>query len=337
MSDREEKLRRAAIVVLTLDDTTAEKVLAQLPSDDAARLRRMMVELEAVDADEERRTLGDFLRYQPPAPPERDAGVELALSTASRAAVHAKLPGPASEADEKTPFRFLHAARGDKITPFLVGEHPQTIAVVISHLPEDRAAAVLAQLDGALQTDVIHRLIDLDQADPEVLREIEAALESRMLAQALAERRQETGLESVGRILDAAEPALRRTIVASLERYDRSLAERFRPREFEFDDLGQLDESTLATVLAAAGREVTRLALAGAHADLIDRILAPLRPGEAKKMRRMIERIGPVRLSDVEEAQRELARVARELAFEGTIELPKNEAALATASYVHSH
>jgi flagellar motor switch protein FliG len=329
--DREEKLRRAAIVVLTLDEATAEKVLAQLSSDDAARLRRMMVDLESVDADEERRTLGDFLRHRPVAQPERDSGVELMLSRTSQAVVQTKLTQPATEADEKAPFRFLHAARGDKITPFLVGEHPQTIAVVISHLPDDRAAAVLAQLDGTLQADVIHRLIDLDRADPEVVREIEAALESRMLEQALAERRQESGLESVARILDAAEPALRRSIVASLARHDRSLAEQFRPREFEFDDLRQLDESTLATVLAAAGMEVTRLALAGAHSDLINRILAPLRPAEAKKMRRLIERIGPVRLSDVEEAQRELARVARELAFEGTIELPESKGALAAA------
>src|SRR5215469_2062498 len=244
MTEREEKLRRAAIVVLTLDEATAEKVLAQLPADDAARVRRMMVDLESVDADEERRTLGDFLRQRPAAPPQRDAGVELALSTAGRAAVHARLPS-AAEADDKAPFRFLHAAHGDKITPFLLGEHPQTIAVVISHLPDDRAAAVLAQLDGALQADVIHRLIDLDQADPEVVREIELALESRMLEQALAERRQETGLESVARILEAAEPALRRSIITSLARHDRGLAERLRPREFEFNDLRQLDESTL--------------------------------------------------------------------------------------------
>ncbi|HVW39050.1 MAG TPA: FliG C-terminal domain-containing protein, partial [Pirellulales bacterium] len=216
---------------------------------------------------------------------------------------------------------FLHAARGDKITPFLVGEHPQTIAVVVSHLPDDRAAAVLAQLDGDLQAGVIRRLIDLDQADPEVVREIEVALESRMLEQALAERRQETGLESLERILEAAEPALRRRIVENLTRHSPHLVERFRPPEFEFDDLQRLDESTLATVLAAAGPEITRLALAGADAEFVNRILEPLSPAEAKKMRRMIERIGPVRLSDVEEAQRELARIAREMALEGTIEL----------------
>ncbi|HWB10034.1 MAG TPA: FliG C-terminal domain-containing protein [Pirellulales bacterium] len=321
MGDREEKLRRAAIVVLTLDEATAEKVLAQLPADDAARLRRLMVDLESVDADEERRTLGDFLRQRPAKTRERDWGVELKLSSASsRPDVGANAPAPATE-DDKAPFRFLHAARGDKITPFLVGEHPQTIAVVVSHLPDDRAAAVLAQLDGDLQAGVIRRLIDLDQADPEVVREIEVALESRMLEQALAERRQETGLESLERILEAAEPALRRRIVENLTRHSPHLVERFRPPEFEFDDLQRLDESTLATVLAAAGPEITRLALAGADAEFVNRILEPLSPAEAKKMRRMIERIGPVRLSDVEEAQRELARIAREMALEGTIEL----------------
>ena len=327
MTDREEKLRKAAIVVLTLDEATADKVLAQLPADDAARVRRIMVDLEAIDADEERRTLGDFLRHRPAMSHERDWGVELKLSTGNSLPVRAKSTDTGTETDEKAPFRFLRAAHGAKITPFLVGEHPQTIAVVVSHLPDDRAAAVLAQLDGKLQADVIRRLIDLDQADPEVVREIELALESRMLEQALAERREESGLESMARILDAAEPALRRRIVANLARHDPNLADRFGPTPFEFDDLAQLDESALATVLATAGLEVTRLALAGADAELVHRILEPLSPAEAKKMRRMIERIGPVRLSDVEEAQHELARIARELASEGTIEL----------IHVHSH
>ena len=325
--DREEQLRRAAIVVLTLDESTADNVLAQLPPEDAARLRRIMVDLERVDGDEERHILGDFLRQRPKAKAHHP-GVELALSGGANA-TYDSMPRATPLADENAPFRFLHAARGDKITPFIAGEHPQTIAVVLSHMPDDRAAAVLARLDGELQADVIRRLIDLDQADPEVVREVELALETRILEHALAERRHETGLKSVVRIIEAAEPALRREIMSNLARHDRALAERFSPRQIEFDDLRHLDEATLATILAAAGAELTRLALAGADAELVDRILAPFSAAEAKQMRRMIERIGPLRLSDVEEAQREVARVARDLALDGTIAWPESHGALA--------
>lgn len=323
MKNSDENLRRAAILIESLDGPTAERLLEQLPEGAAARLRRTMVDLENVDADEERRIIAEFLRRRPAATGPRDSSVELELGRAARLSMaRGNPPPPAANADDRTPFHFLRAAQGERITPFISGEHPQTIAVVVSHLPDDRAAAVLAALDGELQAEVIQRLIDLDQADPDVVRDVEGALESRMLEQALTERRQDSGLESVARILDAAAPKLRRSILAKLSRHDRQLAERVRPQWFEFEDLHRVDDATLTTILAEVGMEVARLALADADANLVARILQPLSPSEAKKMRRMIERLGPVRLSDVEEAQREVARAARELALEGTIDLP---------------
>ncbi|HEX7378220.1 MAG TPA: FliG C-terminal domain-containing protein [Pirellulales bacterium] len=318
MSKKEDALRRAAILVLSLDDATADAVLDQLPENDAALVRRLMVDLDRVDADEERRAIDEFMRRR--SLPRRESGVELQLGLANRMdAVHAV---PAAGLDDGRPFGFLRTARGERITPMITGEHPQTIAVVVSHLPDDRAAAVLASLDARLQAEVIQRLIDLDQADPEVIREVERALESRMLEQTQAEERRETGFASVARILEAAEPSLRRTIMTNLSRQDRLLAERLRPQRFEFEDLYAVDDATLTTIIAAAGMEISRLALAGADESLLERIVKPLTPPEAKKMRRLIEQLGPIRLSDVEEAQREVARIARQLALEGMIDLP---------------
>lgn len=319
MSKKEDALRRAAILVLSLDDATADAVLDQLPENDAALVRRLMVDLDRVDADEERRAIDEFMRRR--SLPRRESGVELQLGLANRLAPLTAAAPAAGLADGK-PFGFLRTARGERITPMITGEHPQTIAVVVSHLPDDRAAAVLASLDASLQAEVIQRLIDLDQADPEVIREVERALESRMLEQTQADERRETGFASVSRILEAAEPSLRRTIMTNLSRQDRSLAERLRPQRFEFEDLYAVDDATLTTIIAAAGMEISRLALAGADESLLERIIKPLTPPEAKKMRRLIEQLGPIRLSDVEEAQREVARIARQLALEGTIDLP---------------
>ncbi|MGH7135940.1 MAG: FliG C-terminal domain-containing protein [Pirellulales bacterium] len=320
MTKANDNLRRAAILVLSLDDDTAEAVLEQLPENDAALVRRMMVELDGIDPEEERRTSANFLSRRPPTRPI--AGVELDAGLAKRLASNVQPAAAASVSDPK-PFQFLHAGRGEKITPFLAGEHPQTIAVVVSHLPDDRAAAVLASLDPDLQAEVIGRLIDMDQADPEVVREVERALESRMLEQAVAQRRRESGMDSVARLLNAAPPALRRTIMTNLSRQDRGLAERLRPQHFDFADLHDVDDVTLATIMDAAGVEISRLALAGADESLVERVLRPLRPEEAKKMRRMLERLGPVRLTDIADAQQEVARMARELALEGTIDLPE--------------
>lgn len=327
MNRIDERLRRAAILIASLDDATADQLLEQLPAEEAARLRRTVVDLDGVAAGEERQVIGDFLR-RPTSPPH--PGVEIDASLARR--LSQDHPSPQrDESDSATPFRFLHDAQGEQLTPFIAGEHPQTIAVVISHLPDDRAAAVLATLEGELQVEVVQRLIDLDQADPEMVREVERGLQSRMLEQAVTERRRESGLQSMVRILDAARPALRRTIMANVARHDHSLARRLRPQQFEFDDLRGVDDATLAAILAAAGSELARLALAGADEELVARILGPLTPMEAKKMRRMIENLGPVRLSDVGEAQREIARIARQLALEGKIDLPRTDRVVMTS------
>lgn len=335
---KHDMLRRAAVLVSALDTSTADALLDQIPEEDAAHVRRLVVELDDVDADEQRAVLDDFRRGRQAAAgsdsPHRlpgNGGVELDASLARRLDQpdYADDASVSGGADEPRPFRFLQRARSEKISPFLMGEHPQTIALVVSHLPDDRAAALLATLEGNLQADVLRRLITLDQADAVTLREVERGLESRMLEQALVERHREAGFDSVARILNAAAPPARRTILANLAVRDRALAARLRPRRLEFDDLLRLDDAALATVLSMVDGELTRLALAGAEVALVNRILGRLPAAEARQVRRTIEKLGPTRLSDVEEAQRELARVASDLLLEGKIDYPESSALVA--------
>lgn len=326
MKTADSNLRRAAILVSSLDGPAADRVLEQLPEGDAARVRRMMVELDEIDHREQQQVIGEFVRARPTAPaapryaPVADRGVELEAGLARRLS----LEGYAARPIENTPqpFRFLHEAQSDTISPVLSGEHPQTIALVVSHLPDERAASLLATLEGELQADVIRRLMSLDQTDPEILREVERGLESRLREQSQVERRRDVGLASIARMLAAAAPSVRRAILANLATHDRRLAGRLRSPSLRFEDLQRLDDESLAAVLAAAEPEVARLALAGADSALVDRVLSELQPAEARKVRRLIERLGPTRLSDVEEAQAELARIAHSMVLEGRIDLP---------------
>lgn len=324
------KLRKAAILVASLDVQTADKILDQMPGEQAGQVRRMMVELGDVDPQEQQRVIDEFFRHGPgrEAPADLDAsgGVELDPDLARRLGqAHRAPPQPVEKHGEEPPFRFLREAHSARITPFLAGEHPQTIAVVISHLPPQRAAGVLATLDGELQADVLRRLTDLDETDPEIMREVERGLESKILEQARSERRRAAGLSAVSGILEAAEPSTKRTLLANLARHDRRLAGRLSPQSdaFDFDDLERLDDAALARVFAAADTELTTLALAGASPALVERLLAPLSPGERRQFTRAIENLGPLRLSDVEEAQRQIAELARQLALEGELELPE--------------
>lgn len=345
------KLRRAAILVASLDTSTADAILGQMSDEQAAQVRRMMVELGDVDAKEQQQVIDEFCRQgsgrrqeparvaaENPADNAADGGVELDAGLARRLeqGSEAEAAGHDSD-DEQAPFRFLRDAHSARLTPFLAGEHPQTIALVASHLPPQRAAGLLAALAGPLQAEVLRRLTDLEQADPEILREVERGLESKIIESARSERRRAAGLNAVTGILQAADPAVKRTILSNLARHDRQLAGKLRPQRFEFADLERLDEAALAKVFGQAESELIYLALAGAAPSLMDRLLGQLSPAEARQFTRSIESLGPMRLSDVEEAQQRIAELARQLALEGEIELPGPAPTSSTRQALHAY
>ena len=125
------------------------------------------------------------------------------------------------------PFRFLRQAQCDQIARLLVGERPQTIALVLSHLAEEQAGRVLVLLAPAMQVEVVRRLVDLEETDPEVLREVERALQSRLAQRVPMQRRRVAGASAVSGILRASEQSVGRRILDNLATHDEGLAEQF--------------------------------------------------------------------------------------------------------------
>ena len=141
------------------------------------------------------------------------------------------------------PFRFLQETEAEKLVRVLNSERPQTIALVLSHLSPVRAGAVLARLPENVQVDVIHRLVDLEETDPEILREVEEALRSRLSQQVEMQRRRVAGLQAVAGILQATDGRVGMQILDNLASRDLALAEKLGPRSMTFDDLADLDET----------------------------------------------------------------------------------------------
>jgi flagellar motor switch protein FliG len=324
MSDISNNLRKAAILVASLDQQTADTLLDQMPAEQAALVRRMIVDLGDPDPREERNVIDEFFRVGPSIPAEQPAGIELNKPAPSMTTYQ---PTPASTSlrmpRDSMPFRFLHEASSEKLNPILAAEHPQTIALVVSHLPADQAAEVLGTLEGSLQTEVVRRLVDLDEANPEILREVERGLESRIFEQGRDDRRRAAGLIAVSGILAAADASVKREILANLSRHDRALASKLTRQKFEFAHLEELNDQALAAVLEAADSQIIVLAVAGAPTMFVERVLNLLPATAARLIRRELEALGPLRLSDIEEAQRELSRIARYLETEGRIDLPR--------------
>jgi flagellar motor switch protein FliG len=336
-------LRKAAILLASLDDETADELLGQMAPEQAARVRREIVALDDIDPAVQRQIVGEFRRGQ--TPPPRDpypTGIELDSRLAERIAraEPLQLDDPAgATAEEPPPFRFLHQAEADTLVDYLKNERPQTIALVVSYLSPAQAAEVVDRLAPVVQAHVLRRLAELDSADPAVLRDVERQMESWISQQIHTREKRRAGLVALSAIVSAAQRDSRQQIISNLARHDRALAEslgfdvfhleprtesstkasgsppftvRKQPR-IQFASLMELADERLAALVEAAQTDVLVLALAGANATFVDRVANCVTARQARLLRRALKHLGPTRLSDVEEAQETLSGLADEL------------------------
>jgi flagellar motor switch protein FliG len=312
MSEARDNLRKAAILVASLDRHTADLLLEQMPAQQAQAVRDAVVALGETSLVEQRDVIEEFFQIGPFTGPLDDGGVELDASLARRLALDADRPLVGAAAP---PFGFLHQAPGAMLAPLLTRERPQTVAVILSHLPPEQAAAVLSALPPQSQREVASRLVDLDETDPELVREIERGLASWFAGNRQLQERRAAGADALRGILAAADGRTRRNLLAHLSPHDERFADEPLPPvdplpPVTFAGLVELDDQSLGEVLRLAEAEVLVLALAGAEERLVARVCEQLSPEGAKMLRYGLAHLGPTRLSDVDAAQQQLAELA---------------------------
>ena len=199
MAPSSETLRKAAIVIASLDEAAADKLLESMPEEVASRIRWMSVELEDVSEEERRTVLDEFLRNSGRPTPPVDEGVELAFTY-----TEPSRPEQTSGVPTPPPFAFLNDAPGEMLAPFFEQEHPQVTAVVMSYLKPDRASDILRHLPAAVQADVVLRITQLDEPSQEIVADIEARIRQIVSRQSLSFERRRMGLAAAQAILKAA-------------------------------------------------------------------------------------------------------------------------------------
>jgi len=347
MTLQESGIRKAAVLVASLDPALADTMLEHLAPEQALQVRNAAASLGRLDPAEQQRIIDEFLRIGPMVPDACPSGIELdspqideqlgfhkgstdcddhrdarpssskADGTDRRSSTRAPgRPGESRNESANAPeslFGFLDATDDEKLAHLLHGERPQTIALVLSHLPSQRAAGVLAHVSPNLQVEIIRRLVDLDETDSNVLEEVQRALETRLSRQFAVQRRQVAGLETVSGILDACDGRTGGLLLENLAASDRKLAEKLGLKTLRFDDLGSLDDDAIAETLRAADSELLYTALVGAPPPLVERFFQAMPPRDAKRLRKQLQCPGPLRLSDIEDAQRQIAAIAQRL------------------------
>jgi flagellar motor switch protein FliG len=316
MTGHEDRLRKAAVLVSALDADSADALLDRLPPNQAGMIRRMLVELLNIDPREQEVLMAEFVGRPSGDAAAADGGVSLELSgshdaAATESARDVKRPAPT--------FRFLQDAADEDLRELLKGERPQTVAVVVSHLPSQRAAVVLGMLPDALQADVMQRLARLDETDVEVLADVEKTLEQRFRRRLQPEAGRFAGVGAVKGMLDDASPDQRRNLLSTIARQDPTLASRLTRSTVTFADLTSLTDASLRTLCETAEHEALVVALAGGELDFTRRIASVLPRMRASRLQSAIDSLGPTRLSDVELAQDEIVHTARFLENSGRL------------------
>jgi flagellar motor switch protein FliG len=309
-------LRKAAILVAGLDRAAADAVLELLDPQQAQQVRHTVLAMDEIPAGEMEQVLQEFARLQPGRPTRESAGVELA----GRLAQEIDWGGASEEesADEQPsgqPFHRLRDAESEKLAKLLSGERPQTIALVLSHLEPRQSGGILVRFSADLQAEVVRRLVDLEETDPAILREVEKALEARLSRQVQMQRRRVAGMEALSGILEESSREVSMKIFDNLSVRDRKLAERFAPPAVRFEDLEKLDDASLTAIFRAIETPWIMPALLGASQRMIDRVLNGLPYEQADEILGKLRNPGPIRLSDVETARARVAEVARRMLF----------------------
>ncbi len=218
-------------------------------------------------------------------------------------------------------FQKLSSLEPKVIVNFLANEHPQTIAVILAHLEPDFSASVLSELPERMQADVMLRIANLEKISPDIVSEIDRVLEEELFAVEMSDATKVGGAEKVAEILNNVERTLEDSLMEQIEDNSEELAEEIRKLMFKFEDLLEVDDGAIVTILKEVSTDELKLALKAASDELKEKFFGNMSERAGLMLKEDLEMMGPVKLKDVELAQQAIIRVAKRLESEGKIVL----------------
>lgn len=332
MSTTTEKLsglRKAAVLMVQMGKEDSARVMGLLRESEVEELSAEIIRLGSVDRTVAGEVLEEFhdlaLAHKYVGQGGMDFARELLEASVGRDRAF-EIVGRLSAAMVDLPFSFLQRADPRQVHSFLQDEHPQLIALVLAHMPSHLASQVLSGLSADLQADVAHRIAVMDRTSPDIIRQVEKALE-RKLSSVIqpAELSTVGGLQPLVDIINRADRATERMILEGLEGRDAALAEEIRSRMFMFEDVIHLDDRAVQLVVRQVETTDLATALKGMNEDVRTKIMRNLSERAAEDLAEEVELLGPVRLRTVEEAQAKVVTTIRALEESGQITIRRGD------------
>ena len=217
------------------------------------------------------------------------------------------------------PFEFVRKTDATQLFNFIQDEHPQTIALILSYLPASQSALIISALPPDRQADVAKRIAVMDRTSPDVIKEVEKVLESKLASLVNQDYTIIGGVDAVVDILNTVDRGTEKHIMETLEIEEPELADEIRKKMFVFEDILLLDDRAIQRVLRDVDNNDLATALKGANEQVQNAIFNNLSKRLATMIKEDMEFMGPVRMKDVEEAQQKIVSVIRKLEDAGEI------------------
>lgn len=314
-------LEKAAIIISSIPQEIASQVLRHMDTAEIEKVTGCMSRMRMIPGEVVDNTVSDFLELA-----NREAGalslgrsyVE-SLVTKSLGEDRAKaIVGKLSRGGDAKALELLDTLDPETLSDLTKNEHPQTIALILSHLSPEKAGGVLSSLPEDLRMEVIVRISNLDRVSPDVISEIAEMLESEAKLRGSGGDRL-GGIKTVADILNQLDHSTESALIGKIEEVDPKMADQIRQLMFVFEDLASIDDRGMQEILKEVSSDDLAKALKTASEAVKDKIFKNMSERAVAMLNEDLEDMGPIRLSEVERAQQAITQVALRLEEEGKI------------------
>lgn len=322
--DKNSGAERAAILLMSLGENEAAQVLKHLGAKDVQKVGQAMAALSNVSREQANAVVERFVD---------EFGNQTSLGVGADEYVRRVLINALGEDKASGLIDRILLGRNSKglealkwmetraVADLVRNEHPQIVAIVLAYLDPDQAALVLPLLPERMRSDVLMRIARLDGIQPAALRELDEIMEKQFAGGSNLKSSSVGGIKVAADILNLMDSAVEGQIIGTIGEMDADLGTRIQDLMFVFDDLADLDDRAIQTLLRDVGGDVLCLSLKGADPRVRDKFLKNMSKRAAEMLAEDMDAKGPVRVADVEAAQKNILTTARKLADAGEIML----------------
>jgi len=315
---------RAAILLLTLGEKEAAEVLKQMGAKEVQRIGAAMAKLQNVSKEEVQKVINDFstsVENQTSVGVGAEDFLRKVLVDALGSEKAAGIIDRISVGRSTKGLEALKWMDGRAVAELIRLEHPQIIAIVLAYLEPDQSAEVLAHLPANMRSDIMVRIATLDGVQPSALSELDDIMEKTFAGKGTTRTSALGGAKAAANIINNLEPSQEGIIMEQITQTDEQLGSRIQDLIFVFDNLLEIDDRSMQELLRQVASDKLLLAMKGAEDDMKEKIFKNMSQRAAEMLKDDLESKGPVKISEVEGAQKEILQTARKLAEAGAIQL----------------